>query len=280
MAMAKSSTSAITDKNAFPPAGKELTGKELTGQPRYRAPALDKGLDILELIAREGIAMTTSQMASKLKRSASELFRMILTLEARGYIAQTGDQQGFDLTNKLFALGSARSQVATLLETALPIMQELTREIDQSCHLAVAAGDQIVVIARVENPGLLGFSVRPGFRKNLVEAISGLTLFAFQPEATREDWLARFRQTSDATKLDRFARQAEAVRSLGFAQAGSDFVQGITDLSAPIMAGNSCIAALTVPFVQRLELPRSMAESLNRVCLCARRISQSMIEKA
>lgn len=279
-AMAKSATSPITDKpitdkNAFTP-----SGKELVGQTRYRAPALDKGLDILELIAREGIAMTPSQIAAKLKRSVSELFRMILTLEARGYIAQSGDQQGFDLTNKLFALGSARSQVAALLEIALPIMQELTREIDQSCHLAVAAGDQIVVIARVENPGFLGFSVRPGFRKNLIESISGLTLFAFQPETTRTEWLSRFSQTTDTGKLERFASHADAVRSLGFAQAGSDFVQGITDLSAPIMAGTICVAALTVPFVQRLELPRSMAESLSRVCICARRISASMIEKA
>jgi DNA-binding IclR family transcriptional regulator len=258
----------------------QSVGKGLGFQARYRAPALDKGLDILELIAREGSALTPSQIAAKLNRSVSELFRMILTLEIRGYIAQSGEHQGFDLTNKLFALGSARSQVTTLLETALPIMQELTREIDQSCHLVVAAGEHIVVIARVENPGLLGFSVRPGFRKNLIEAISGLTLFAFQPENTRNEWLSRFRQSSDARKLERFVTQADAVRSLGFAQAGSDFVQGITDLSAPIMAGTICIAALTVPFVQRLELPRSMAESLNCVCLCARRISESMIEKA
>jgi len=277
--MAKSMRSPITDKKALP-SSEQSSGKEWAEQPRYRAPALDKGLDILELIAREGIAMTPSQMAAKLQRSVSELFRMILTLEARGYIAQSADQQGFDLTNKLFALGSARKQVATLLETALPIMQELTREIDQSCHLVVAAVDHIVVIARVENPGLLGFSVRPGFRKHLVEAISGLTLFAFQPEATRNEWLSRFRQTTDPAKLERFVSQADAVRSLGFAQAGSDFVQGITDLSAPIMAGSMCIAALTVPFVQRQELPRSMAESLNRVCLCARRISESMIEKS
>jgi DNA-binding IclR family transcriptional regulator len=271
-AMARSATSTNTDKNTF-----QSDARELEGQPRYRAPALEKGLDILEMMAREGIAMTPSQIAAKLNRSVSELFRMILTLEARGYIAQSANAQGFDLTNKLFALGSARSQVKTLLETALPIMHELTQELDQSCHLVVASGDQIVVIARVENPGLLGFSVRPGFRKNLIDAVSGLTLFAFQPKTIRNAWLSRLRQTCDADKIERFVRQADAVRALGFTQAGSDFVQGVTDLSAPVMAGTACIAALTVPFVQRLELPRSMAESLNLVCASARRISQPMI---
>ncbi len=266
--MARSAASSDTDKNGF----------QTEEQPRYRAPALEKGLDILELMAREGIAMTPSQMAVKLNRSVSELFRMILTLEARGYIAPSVDAQGFDLTNKLFSLGSARSQVKALLETSLPIMHELTREIDQSCHLAVASGSQMVVISRVENPGLLGFSVRPGFRKSLIESISGLTLYAFQPDIIRNDWLSSFRETNDAGKLERFSRQADVVRSLGFAQAGSDFVQGVTDLSAPIMAGIRCIAALTVPFVQRMELPRSMAESVNLVCISARRISEQMIE--
>jgi len=273
--MARASTSINTDKNTF-----QAADKELEGQPRYRAPALDKGLDILEMMAREGVAMTPSQIAVKLNRSVSELFRMILTLEARGYIAQSADAQGFDLTNKLFALGSARSQVKALLETALPVMHQLTQEIDQSCHLVVASDDQIVVIARVENPGLLGFSVRPGFRKNLIDAVSGLTLFSFQSTTIRDAWVARFRQTNDADKVERFARQADAVRALGFTQAGSDFVQGVTDLSAPIMAGTGCIAALTVPFVQRLELPRSMAESLNLVCASARRISKQLIENA
>lgn len=55
---------------------------------KYRAPALEKGLDILELLARNSSPMTTSQMACALGRSVSELFRMVLALEYRGYIAQ------------------------------------------------------------------------------------------------------------------------------------------------------------------------------------------------
>ena len=40
----------------------------------------------------------------------------------------------------------------------------LPRGIHQSCHLAVASGDQMVVIAMAEAPGDLGFSVRIGYR--------------------------------------------------------------------------------------------------------------------
>ncbi len=264
--------SSITDEND--PDGLEETAD---GRRRYRAPALEKGLDILELMAREGTPMTPSQIATRLDRSVSELFRMILVLEFRGYIEQSSDGLGYELTNKPFSLGMARARVKALLEVALPIMRDLSREIDQSCHLGMASGDQMVVVARIENPGYLGFSVRPGYRRALVEATSGLVLFAFQHEAIRKEWADRFESGAGNARLESFLRQAEVVRNRGFAQAGSDFVQGVTDLSAPIMASTGCIAALTVPFVQRVSLPRTMVEAIDLVCTAAQRTSQLLV---
>ena len=69
----------------------EPTGDDSDHDRKYRAPALEKGLDILELLARHGAPMTTSQMAATLGRSVSELFRMVLALEFRGYIEASPD---------------------------------------------------------------------------------------------------------------------------------------------------------------------------------------------
>src|SRR5690625_5621333 len=54
----------------------------------------------------------------------------------------------------------AQTANRTLLDAALPIMNDLSRAIGQSCHLAVLSGDQVVVVARIESPRDLGFSVR------------------------------------------------------------------------------------------------------------------------
>ena len=248
--------------------------------PRYRAPALEKGLDILELLAREGQPMTPSLMAARLDRSVSELFRMILVLEHRGYIAQSADGQGFELTNRLFTLGMARTQVKSLMEAAMPVMRELSEAIDQSCHLAVASGEQMVVVARVENSGLLGFSVRPGHRRSIVESTSGLVLFAFQHEALRAEWARQLDSFSDKARLGSFHRQADLARERGYVEAESDFVHGVTDLSAPILTGGTCVAALTVPFVQRKVLPRSLEETVHLVRNAAGKISAALVESA
>src|SRR5688500_8189480 len=90
---------------------------------KYSAPALEKGLDVLELLASRDTPLTMSQIASELDRSVSELFRMVDALVRRGYLAPAESGDGFQLTNKLFALGVARAPARSLLEDALPEMR-------------------------------------------------------------------------------------------------------------------------------------------------------------
>ena len=68
---------------------------------KYATPALDKGLDIIEFLAHDSTGATMSQLARELNRTVSEIFRMLLTLERRGYIAQVAKDR-YSLTLKLF----------------------------------------------------------------------------------------------------------------------------------------------------------------------------------
>lgn len=248
-----------------------------TPERRYRAPALEKGLDILELLAAQGAPMTPSQISAALERSMSELFRMIQVLEYKGYItpAETGD--GYELSNKLFTLGMARAPIRSLLEAALPIMRELSRAVRQSCHLAVVSDDQMVVVARVENEGYLGFSVRPGYRRSLIESTSGSVLFAFQPPAVRQVWAERLRPLETAGRsLKDFVARTDAIRERGYEQAESGFTRGVTDLSAPVLSGGAAIAALTIPFVQTLPLQVGVDDAIVQLRAAAGRITEAL----
>src|SRR5690348_5205293 len=55
---------------------------------RYRAPALDKGLDILELLAAEDGAFTQVEIAKALGRTPNEIYRMLDRLVRRGYVSR------------------------------------------------------------------------------------------------------------------------------------------------------------------------------------------------
>jgi len=241
---------------------------------RYRAPALEKGLDVLELLAAEKTPLNLSAISQRLGRSAGELFRMLQVLEFKGFITTSDSGAGYVLTNKLFALAMAQAPVRSLVETALPIMRALTQRIGQSCHIAVASEDQIVVITRIERPGDLGFSVRIGYRREIARATSGLVLFAYQTDEVRRTWLKRCRLKGEAA--DSFVARADDVRKRGHHEADSDFVRGIVDLSAPILRGDSAVAALTCPFVHSNPLVMEMADAVEHIRAAARQISKEI----
>lgn len=218
---------------------------------KYRAPALEKGLDILELLAHHGVPMTTSQMANMLGRSVSELFRMVLALEYRGYIvAATDGRDGYTLTNKLFTLGIAQGSARVLLEAALPIMKELSREVGQSCHLVVASGDQIVVVARIESPMDLGFSVRVGYRRRLVDTNSGVLLFGHAPAEVQATWLPVLQASATPELIQSFLARAQLAKAQSHIQSPSEFVEGVTDLCVPVLGMQGAVASLIVPYIK------------------------------
>jgi DNA-binding IclR family transcriptional regulator len=221
-----------------------------TADPKYRAPALEKGLDVLELLAAAREPMSLNTISRELNRSVSELFRMIQVLETRGYLEIAGSGDGYVLTNRLFALGMARAPTKDLLDVALPVMHRLAQRIGQSCHLAVASADQIAVVARVEAPGDLGFSVRVGYRRRLIASTSGLVLYAFQSELVRAEWKGRLSGDTNRREWLKFEQSAQAARKAGFVKSESHAVQGVTDLSAPIVLSGNVVAALTSPYVK------------------------------
>ena len=90
---------------------------------RYRAPALEKGLDVLELLAAQTEPMTLTAIVKQLGRSHGELFRMVQVLEQRGFIEQEPGREGYRLTDRLFSLGMQQPRTRILLELALPVMR-------------------------------------------------------------------------------------------------------------------------------------------------------------
>ena len=244
---------------------------------RYRAPALDKGLDILELLARERHPLTISMISQRLGRSMSELFRMVQVLEYRGFIRQSDAGEGFVPTDKLFSLGMEQAPVKNMLEIALPIMRELSVTIGQSCHLAVRSGGDTVVVARIESAEQIGFTVRIGYRKCFVLTGSGAAIYAFQEESDRRRWLADIPPEIAPAQVEAFQSRAETVREKGYARTKSEFVVGVTDLSAPILRGAVAAAALSVPFVNSTPLVMPIDAAIKCLRASAAQISSSLL---
>jgi DNA-binding IclR family transcriptional regulator len=219
----------------------------------YSAPALEKGLDILETLCRSEKPLSQKDLAQRLGRSVGEIYRMITCLVTRNYVTLV-DENTYGLTTKLFELAHVNPPTHRLLFEATPIMQRLASELDQSCHLTVYGQGKQVVLAKVDTPSGMGFAVRAGAELDVIISASGRVLLAFQDDETRtlriEESLQRRPEQADPqvdTVLDK-------IRVAGYESSPSVQVRGLWAVSFPILdTQGRAIAALTVPYAERID---------------------------
>jgi DNA-binding IclR family transcriptional regulator len=221
---------------------------------RYRAPALDKGLDILELLSQEPSGLTRSEIVRAMGRSQGEIYRMLERLVARDYVTRLeGDR--YELSVKLFVLATRYPPISRLIAAAVQPMVQFARSALQSCHLAVYDRGDVIIAAQESSPGDWGLTLRLGARISLLETGSGRTLLAFQPDARRTEMMAEYRAVSAAREADPMLEDSLArIRHHGHWRGPSRQARGVVDISVPILGpSDAAIAVLTCPYVIRLD---------------------------
>jgi DNA-binding IclR family transcriptional regulator len=224
----------------------------------YSAPALEKGLEILEILAEASAALSQKQLADRLGRSVSEIFRMLSVLEEKGYVARNAEG-GYLLTVKLYELAHRHPPLRRLVVAATPVLERLSQATGQSCYLVVLQGDDIVVVAQSDPATWRVLSVKLGARFSITHGpTSALVLAAYMNEPEREALLGRM---GDRRGVE--ARLAEIVKK-GAAVIPVSRIPGLIDVSAPVFdALGHVVAALSINYLPQ----RPPAPDIDRVSL-------------
>ena len=238
----------------------------------YAAPALEKGFNVLELLAREKKGLTLSEIAAGIGLSASEIFRIIVVMERRGWLRKSNGDK-YSATPHVLHLAFGATSAEDLSAIAIPHMRELCAASDQSCHLVIRNGDKGLVVTRHQNPGPTGFHVRIGSEIDLKSSCSGHVLLAFGADPRASSNLPP--ASADKT----FAATLSAVRQRGYERMESARTLGVTDVSYPIfdMHGD-ILAALTIPFLRFIDGSQTMSLDDTQALLdqTAKRISAEL----
>lgn len=221
--------------------------------PSYQAPALEKGLEIIELLASADEPLSRTEIARRLNRSVGEIYRMLHQLVQRNYVAAANDS--YVLTTKLFELSHYYPPTQRLLVEALPLMQRLVTEVDQACHLTVYSQGRQIVIAKVDQPSGMGFSVRIGSELDVLVSASGRVLLAFQDAQTQEMRISECALREPTQDLAALQATLQEITQRGYEAAPSGQVKGLFAISCPILdLRGHALAALAVPFAERIDL--------------------------
>lgn len=219
---------------------------------KYRAPALSKGLDILEHLATESEGKTQAEIAKTLGRTTSEIFRMLMVLRKRGYVHLNEDDDRYSLTTKLFEISHRHPPIRRLTSIAGEAMQKLANRINQSMHMAILHSGKVLVIAQVDCSDNNITAVRLGAQIPLYDTSSGRVLAAWMDDEALATLLSEA-GTGTADRQAAFVRDLPAVRAAGYAQNESFTIAGVTNIAAPIRdLSGRVVAAVTIPFIRRL----------------------------
>jgi IclR family pca regulon transcriptional regulator len=210
--------------------------------------SLARGLEVITAFApgRESLSLSDVAAATGLARPTAR--RILLTLVELGYVRSVGPR--YTLTPRVLELGAAYVGSQGLWEVARPHLQELSAKTHESCSIAQLDGSDIVYVARVAVPKIVGLSVQIGTRFPALQTSLGKVLLAelgrdqldvVLAEPTRSGltplWQPGFKER------DAELRQ---VHARGWALTDQQLALGIRSVAAPIRDGERVIAAVNV----------------------------------
>ena len=249
----------------------------LKSAPNYSVPALEKGLAVLEILARAAEPLTLSQISERTANSASQLFRTMNCLVASGYVSKDELHGKYSLTLKLFELANRHSPLKHLLQVASLPMQELARAIRESCHISVIQHGQLLVLGAVDSPEKVQITVSVGTSFPLVSTVSGRLLLAAMDEISLGAILqddADY-QALSVEERERFWQRIAEIRRSGVSTAVDESYIGLHDTA--VLVGNPEIgvsAAIAITQLTASRQRRASGEAIEALLRCVRQINQ------
>ncbi|WP_425838450.1 IclR family transcriptional regulator [Streptomyces fractus] len=191
-----------------------------------------------------------SELARRLGLPKSSVQRMLVTLKEGGWVVDVrGDTTQWTLTPKMFRLGQRHQVGNDLRATALPVMEKLRQETQETVHLVTPKGDVVIVLECLDSPQPVRAHVSPGDVFPLHASTNGLALLSTQSDEAIHGLIARGLTAYTPHTITKPAELEAAigqVRVRGYAASEGQLREGVHAVAAPILVGGVGIAGIGV----------------------------------
>lgn len=249
---------------------------------QYTIEILDVALDVIEyLLAAGGEPQRASKVAHQLGIHRSRAFRILKTLERRGYVEADPQNQGYQLGLKFLEIGEEVRERLDLRRVAEPVQMDLAQKTGDAAHLLVLYGHSAVCINLCQGDHMLQVAAPVGKPLPLHIGASPKILLAHLPDQERERIIQEIELTpftpNTITDRDELRRCLEQIRTQGYAVDEEDFEMGVYAIGAPVRDHSRRVVAgitITVP-ESRYSLERRK-QLIELVVGAAQRISANL----
>jgi DNA-binding IclR family transcriptional regulator len=226
----------------------------MTKAPSGHIRSLDKGMEIIELLAAQPRGLAVAEIARALGFNASTTHHLVATLRRRGFLDQDPETRVYRLGYRLVSLVNEFISEADIYAVGAGPIRALRDASGDTAYLTVLQDREIFVVfeATGSHP-VQTRRPRPPGQIVLHGIASGKTLLAHLPDERRralvaEMPLARFTPNTITTPHELEAELA-AIRAQGFALDREEWLLGLACVAAPVFDRHgTCVATASVAY--------------------------------
>ena len=223
--------------------------------------AVERALDIL--LAFKGVdgGLTVGELIKRVDLSRPTLYRLLHTLEVKGFVSSSGEPQRFKLGPSVAQLAHSWNSSLKLTDVAEPAMRRVWEATGETVALFVPEGLMRLCLAEIPSPHALSFKRGVGYRERLVLGASGRAILAQIGDSID---LEAYAQGLDLD-LDKCREELKKVRRRGYAISRDELIQGAVAIAAPIFNGSNQVVGSLGIFGPSVRLPDARAQEFGRL---------------
>ncbi|UCF27143.1 MAG: IclR family transcriptional regulator, partial [Chloroflexota bacterium] len=201
--------------------------------------SVERAIDILESFSAEEPGLGVGELSRRVKLPKSTVFRLLTTLESKGFIAQNSETGLYHLGLRLIPLANSVFVYRDLRQTARPHLRSLADTLEETTSLSILVDNDIINLEQVEFRGRLVVRAGgAGYKIPFHATSGGKVIAAYLPEDEVETLLASDLPAltpATITDADSLRRQLQQVRSQGYATSFDEIEIGLHAISSPIL---------------------------------------------
>jgi len=216
----------------------------------YIIQSVAHALDVLEEFKGDAIELGVTELSKKLKLHKNNIFRLLATLEARGYIEQNKSTENYRLGLKSLELGQTFIRQMGLLRQARSTLEELASRANETSYLAIMRSNDVIYLDVVEANQTVRVASRVGLRlPPFCTAVGKVLIASDSEEELRKKLPEHLEKRTDKTITDAkvLIEHLKKVHKQGYALDDEEYEEGVRCIAAPVRdyTGN-VVAAISI----------------------------------
>jgi IclR family pca regulon transcriptional regulator len=223
-------------------------------------------MSILELFSDKRPSLSISEVAELTGLNRATCYRFCQTFRQLGYLEELPDRR-FRPGLKAVSLAHSALSSRELPELALPYLERLRADINETVNMGLLDGTEVVYVARVLSDHLISLRLYVGSRLPAYAASLGRAMLAFMPEEEAMDIIDRSELVSITSHTiadrQRLLSELRKIREQGYAFNNQEIANGLRGVAAPVLTDDGRpIAAINVSIPHPLKGPEEIEEVL------------------